>query len=391
MRIVQVHNRYQHHGGEDAVLEAERDLLVGYGHEVHQYLKDNRSISGNSNIATALRGVWSGAVYNEFRGLLRRLKPAVVHVHNTMPLISPSIYYASAAEKVPVVQTLHNYRLLCIGSQFLRDNRICEDCLNTKLFAPGFRHKCYRQSFAATSAVGAMLVTHWGLSTWRTKITRYIALTAFARDKFISGGLPAAKISIKPNFMADPGYRPWSRTERTGALYVGRLTPEKGIRELLQAWQTLDHPLDIVGDGPMLAEMRRIAPETVRFHGHLDKANVMALMQKAAFLAVPSICYETFSLVLMEAFATGLPVIASRLGAMAEIVGDGDTGILFNAGDIADMREKLTMAMKNEDLLRTVSQNARRKYEQNFTPERNHELLKSIYELAIADAGATSA
>ena len=391
MRIVQVHNRYRHHGGEDAVLETERDLLIGHGHEVHQYLKDNRLIDEDSNVATALSGIWSNSVYREFRTLLRRLRPSVVHVHNTMPLISPSVYYASAAENVPVIQTLHNYRLLCIGGQFLRDNRICEDCINTKCFAPGFRHKCYRQNLAATSAVGAMLVTHWGLSTWRSKITRYIALTAFARDKFICGGLPPAKISVKPNFMADPGYRPWSRAGRSGALYVGRLTAEKGIQQLLSAWSEVDYPLDVVGDGPMLDELRRVAPSTVRFHGHLAKPDVMALMQKAAFLAVPSICYETFSLVLMEAFATGLPVVASRIGAMAEIVRDGDTGILFNPGDIDDMREKIALAVGEENLLRMVSQNARKRYEDNFTPGRNYEMLKSIYEQAIADTATSAA
>jgi len=390
MRILVVHNGYQKHGGEDVVVEAEERLLRAHGHSVVRYRRHNEELRGRGplDILTAgMQTVWSKASAREVAALLAKEKPGVVHFHNIFPLISPAAYYACEEAGVPVVQTLHNYRLLCPGAYFLRDGRVCEECLGRSVPWPGVVHGCYRESRAATAAVATMIAVHRGMNTWREKVGVYIALSEFARKKFIEGGLPGERIVIKPNFVdPDPGLKCGAGEY---ALYVGRLSVEKGLRVLLGAWGQLRGriPLRIAGDGPLkeeiAAEIKTRGLSGVDLLGRLAPSEIVALMQGARFLVLPSVCYENFPLAVAEAFACGLPVIASRLGSMAEIVADGDTGLHVTPGDSAELAAKVDWAWRNPDKLQELGKAGRQEYVSKYGPEQNYKRLIGIFERAI--------
>lgn len=317
MRILLVHNYYQHRSGEEVVFDAEAKLLEARGHIVTRFTRHNDAVGGMGRLALACATVWNRAAYQEIRVLLRQKRPDIVHFHNTLPLISPAAYYATRAEGVPVVQTLHNYRLVCPNALLFRDGHVCEDCMGKFVPWPGVVHACYRNSRVASGAIATMLSVHRGMRTWTRMVNVYVALSEFAREKFIRGGLPTEKVVVKPNFVdLDPGVG-----ERKGgyALYVGRLSPEKGLDTLLAAWQRVAGkvPLKIVGDGPLADRVASAAREIgdVQWLGQQSRDKVLALMRNAFALIVPSVWYETFALVVAEAYAVGLPVIASRLGA----------------------------------------------------------------------------
>lgn len=238
----------------------------------------------------------------------------------------------------------------------------------------------------ASGVVAAMLTTHRALGTWARGVDVYIALTEFARRKFMEGGLPAEKIVVKPNFVhPDPG-----PGEGKGgyALFVGRLSPEKGVRTLLRAWERLKGiPLKIVGDGPLQAEMEDLVRggglEGVEMLGRRPREEVLGLMREAGVLVFPSECYENFPMTVAEAFACGLPVVASRLGAMAGIVEDGRTGLLFAPGDAEDLAAKVAWLFSHPEELARMRREARAEYEAKYTAERNYQLLMEIYGQAL--------
>jgi len=382
VKLLLVHNSYQQPGGEDQVFGSELQLLASHGHEVVRYTAHNDAVTQLSKLSLGLRTSWSRTTYRELRAVLQRERPQLVHVHNTLPLLSPAVYYAAAAAGVPVVQTLHNYRLICPQALLLREQRICEDCVGRRVAWPGIVHACYRHSRSATSAVVVMLSVHQLLGTWTRRVTRYIALTEFMRQKLIAGGFPAEQIVVKPNFVAqDPGVG-----DHCGqyALFVGRLSPEKGIPTLLRAWEHVGRrmPLKIAGDGP-LRDLARSSPAGVEWLGRVRHEEALALMKRASILVFPSECYEGFPTTIAEAFATGLPVVASHLGAMAEIVEDRQTGLFFTPGDATDLAAKIELALDRPDELVEMGRRARDEYEANYTAERNYRLLYEIYQVVL--------
>src|SRR5262249_2273262 len=320
----------------------------------------NDAIEYMHSLSLASRMVWSRAAGSELRELIRKHRPCVAHFHNTFPLMSPAAYYAVRSEKIPVIQTLHNFRLLCPNALFFRNGRVGEDCLGRSLPWPGIVHKCYRGSGAASAATAAMLATHRALGTWRTAVDVYIALSGFSRDKLITGGVPDHRIVVKPNFVfPDPG-----PGKGTGdyALFVGRLSAEKGVETLLQAWEGLTGrvTLKIVGDGPMKELVQEAASRDSRIQwlGSQPSESVYALMGEALFLVLPSRCYENFPRVVVEAFAKGTPVLASKLGAMAEIIDDGRTGLHFEPGDPIDLVAKIGQLLADPAALPQMPQAA---------------------------------
>ena len=385
-KILMVHNRYRQPGGEDAVFAAETEILRKHGHEVVEYLDDNRRIEGLNPLVAAANTVWSYGSREKLSQVLRETKPDVVHFHNTFLQISPAAYYACWETAQPVVQTLHNYRLLCPVATFFRDGHVCEDCLDRTPPWPAVLHGCYHNSRMQTAVVAAMLVFHRLLKTWQNQVHVYIALTEFVRRKFIEGGLPEEKIVVKPNFVySDPGIR-----EGKGeyVLFVGRLSPEKGIKTLLWAWQYLQKiPLKIVGDGPLMDEICAYVKmhklEWVELIGRCNHGGVLELMKGARFLVFPSEWYEGFPVTIAETFACGVPVIASRLGAMAEIVDDGRTGLHFEPGNSEDLAAKVKWAWTHLDQMQQMGREARAEYEAKYTAERNYKMLINIYEKAI--------
>jgi glycosyltransferase involved in cell wall biosynthesis len=385
MKILAVHNRYQRPGGEDQVFVDETALLETRNHRVLRYEVHNDQVKQVNRLILAKDTVWNTSAYRELGALIRRERPDVVHFHNTLPLVSPAGYYAARAEGVPVIQTLHNYRLLCPVALFFRDGRVCEDCMGKAVPWPGVVHRCYRGSRTASGVIATMLTVHRALRTWTEMVDVYVALTEFARKKFIEGGLPAEKIVVKPNFVApDPG-----RGQGGGgyALFVGRLAPEKGTGTMLAAWNRLGTriSLKIVGDGPLRDQVVEAAAtqSNVEWLGHRSVADVHALMGKADMLVFPSQWYETFGRVAAEAFAAGTPVIAANIGAVAELVEHGRTGLKFRTGDPEDLVTQVEWALSHPTELRNMREEVRAEFEAKYTAERNYRTLMEIYEAAL--------
>jgi len=385
VKVLLVHNRYQHTGGEDTVFAAEAELLTRAGHQVIQYVRRNDEIAdagwlGRARLAAST--LWARDSYRAVRDLVRREHPDVAHFHNTFPLISPAAYYACHEVGIPVVQTLHNYRLLCPAATFVRSGKPCELCIRRSVPWPGVLHRCYRESRAASATVAAMLTFHRWRGTWRDQVDCYIALTEFSRRKFVEGAIPANYVVVKPNFVhPDPGPR---RAAGSYALFVGRLSVEKGLDTLAHAWKRLTEriPLVLAGDGPERTRLEAALSDVggVRFLGRVSRQEVMAALHQASFVVFPTECYENFPLTVAEAFACGVPVIASRLGATAEIVADGRTGLYFTAGDPDDLAAKVTWAWTRPGEMRAMGHAARGEYEAKYTPERNYKMLMEIYE-----------
>ncbi len=387
MRILLVHNRYQQPGGEDGVVRSEAEILRRHLHKVAHYEADNDGIEGPlDSLKTAFRCLWSPAAQHSFCKSLRDFEPDLVHVHNFFPLISPAVHHAAHNRGIPVVQTLHNYRLLCPASTLLRDGLVCESCTRERYPVSAVRHACYRKSRAATAAVANMLVLHRAMGTWTKTVTRFIALTEFARRKFVSSGIPEDRISVKPNFLdGDPGP---GRGDGDYVLFVGRLSDEKGIGCLLQAWKALRPKLRlvIVGDGPLAPMVMDYASNdrTVQWLGFLDRSEILDLMGRAFALVFPSVWFEAFPLVLAEALAKGLPVIASNLGSMAEIITHRKTGLLFAPGSPLDLASALQWAVDHRSEIHAMRENARLEFESKYTADTNYRLLMNIYEAALS-------
>ena len=314
-----VHNEYQHPGGEDEVVRAESALLRARGHGVHVHRVHNDRVNQMSRLALLRSTIWNTGSARTVGDILASTHSEIAHFHNTVPLISPSAYYAARRRGAAVVQTLHNYRLMCPGATLFRDGLVCEECVGKAMPWPGVVHACYRDSRAATGVVAAMLTFHRAIGTWSQMVDVYVALTEFARRKFIEGGLPEEKIVVKPNFVEDPGE---GGHQTRNVLFVGRPAPEKGVETLLAAWRRFacgrpDVRLQIVGGGPASAEHRRAHP-SVDWFGWQPRERALDLMKDARLLVFPSIYYEGFPVTLAEAMATGLPVIASHCGGVAK-------------------------------------------------------------------------
>jgi len=385
MRILIAHNAYQLRGGEDMVVDAEIELLRSHGDEVAVYRRDNSEVNGMSKPALALNTLWSKRTIHDLEKLIAEFRPDVIHAHNTLPLISPSLYWAAERAGVPVVHTLHNFRLMCLNAMFLREGKVCEDCLG-RLPWRGVVRKCYRGSAVQSAMLAGMVVLHRGLGTYQKKVARFIALNNFPRDKFVQGGLAADRIEVKPNFVDFPA--PENKS-RQGMLFVGRLSAEKGIKTLAQAAALMVNPeLRVAGDGPEANELEGKAGITRL--GSLNGNAVRNEMNNAVALVLPSICYENFPRTIVEAFACGLPVIASRLGAMAELVRDGETGLLFEPGNAQDLAGKLEWAQLHPDAMMEMGCKARAQYETEFSAEVNYQLLTNIYKSVVSKKRSTS-
>lgn len=348
----------------------------------------NDDVRGMGKLALLGATVWHRAAAARVAALVREHRVDVCHFHNTFPLMSPAVYAAARAAGAAVVQTLHNFRLLCPGANLYRDGVVCEKCVGKSVPLGGVVHKCYRDSRAASLATAAMLTTHRALGTWRDGVDAYITPTRFAREKFIAGGLPAEKIVVKPNFVdPDPGS---AANGGAGgyAIFVGRLSHEKGLDTLLAAWSHLGGAvkLKIVGDGPLAGDVKAAAARdaSVEWLGQRAMDDVLELIGAAAVLVMPSNCYETFGRVAIEAFAKGTPVIASNHGAPADVVDEGRTGLRFKPGDGADLAAKVRRLLADDAARARMRAEVRREFESKYTGAANYEMLVKVYQQAVA-------
>jgi len=387
MRILIVHNHYGRfaQGGEANVMNAEAKLLAEHGHEVMKYERTNAEIYEDGTIADKLRAfrdvAWSEKSYQEIKKVLREFKPHVMHVHNYWLVLTPSIFAAAKECSVKTVLTLHNYRLICPGNQFKRDSEPCELCLDGK----GWRcvvHRCFPDRSMLKCLLSTLLYYRTRarsfLSPW---VDAYITLSEFGRLRFIAAGLPAEKIFVKPNFMPDPiGGSTFLCDEGNGGFYAGRISSEKGIETLIDAWAGLQYPLRLAGDGPLFEKLKKKTTGKIHWLGWQSHEETLRLLRESAFLIFPSILYEGFPLALLEGMALGKAIIASDLGPRREMITDGTSGLLFEAGNSKDLRSKIETLIGDPALRIQLGRTARETYLARYTPEKNYQILMNVYE-----------
>ncbi len=385
MRVLMLHNSYRLAGGEERAVLEDQALLRSRGHETWLYQRSSHEIPTGSiagKVAVAAGTAWSPESYTQVRDLVRSWRPDVAHFHNIFPLISPSAYAACRAEGIPVVQTLHNYRLVCAPGTLLRDGQVCELCVG-RIPYPAIKYACYRGSRTQSAILMTAISANSFAGTWRHGVDAYIALTEFGRRIFIRGGLPEDRIFVRPNALRTPGPAAYGGARR--AVFVGRLSPEKGIRVLLEAWSRIpDIPLALVGTGPLLDEVRaRVARDGLRnveVTGELSHDQVFSRLRTAGMLIFPSLWYEGFGYSLLEALSTGVPVIASDLGAQAEVVRDGVNGLLFPPGDADALVLAVRRLVASPRLAERVALGAHDVYVQQYSVDESYARLMEVYD-----------
>lgn len=383
MRILQVHTRYREAGGEDRVVTNEAETLRDAGHDVVQVHAANPESRSRAAASLAV-APWNPRAAARLRDEAVRTAPDVAHLHNTWFALSPAVIPALRGAGVPVVVTLHNYRVACVASTLLRDGAPCEDCVGRSPL-PGVRHRCYRGS-AAQSAVAALTIaTARARRVWDS-VAVFIAFSDFARGRFAAAGLPEDRIVVKPHATADPGPRSLPPSRSSTVLFVGRLSPEKGLDVLLDGWRAAapEHlQLEVIGDGPERAALEARRVPNVRFAGRLEPAEVTRRMLGARMLVFPSIWYETFGLVIAEAMAAGLPVLASDLGGTAQVLDELASGWLAPPADAGGWASALRR-LSADGVVDEGGHRARRVYEKLYTPARSLAALEDGYRRAMA-------
>jgi glycosyltransferase involved in cell wall biosynthesis len=387
VKILIVHADYQRPGGEFLAVRHHIDLLRSRGENVVVYLRDNAEIfSYGLGRKAAFFGntLYNRITYHEVRELVKRERPDIAHVHNVFPLVSPSVYHALKNAGIPVVQTIHNYRFLCPNGLFYRQGLICERCKYGNTFH-AVRSRCYRQSFILSTLYALTIALHRQCGTFGA-IARFIALTGFMAGKLSESGFaPADKISILGNFLPDPLPQIEEHTANPPyLLFLGRLSPEKGLKTLLDSMVGLSGiGLKVAGDGPQAEELMAFARDTglgcVEFLGHISGYTKWKLLKGALATVVPSVCYEAFGLSAIESLAAGTPVVASRLGGLASIIQHGQNGLLFEAGNGEDLRNKLIWLLEHPEETLTMGRHGRADTRLLYSASRHYEELKNIY------------
>lgn len=380
MRILQIHNHYREPGGEDTVAATEVELLRSAGHTVIEHRE--RNPNGNLGAARDLvRAPWNSSAARRVGDLVRQHQPDVTHVHNTWYHLSPSVFSAIRRAGSPTVLTLHNYRLVCANAMLLRDGKPCELCVASRNPWHGVRHRCYRGSIIQSTAAASTISINRRRGTWEKDVDLFLALTEFARDKMIEGGLPEQRIAVKPNSVSDPGTRSCRAGDSNLVLFVGRLASEKGPDLLLDAWKRADSgslQLEFIGDGELRGQLEAALPPNVQVSGLLGSDEVRKRMLAARALVLPSIWYEGLSMVMLEALAAGLPVLASALGAMPRVLSPLGDRWQFGPGNREALSARVE-ALRDDDSIEQASIEARQLYEDSFSPHAGLAGLESAY------------
>ena len=388
MKILQVHNEYVYPGGEDVVAASEAALLRSLGHQVVEYRRSNTEMLKASLFKKA--GFYFSDIYfsrqsyADVRYLIAAERPDIAHFHNTFFMLTASAYAACYDAGLPIVQSLHNYRIMCPIGVFFRGGRVCEDCV-AKGFWRCVAGRCWRDSYLKSFLLARVVFSFRKDGIFEKKVSAFSCPSRFCKDKYLRYGLPEEKIFLKPNFISDV-FCPPAEAERNYAVYAGALRDYKGVRTLIRVWENLEErfSLKVIGDGPLKEELVRSARGLpVEFPGQKSLEETLEIIKNAAFLILPSECYENFPRVVVEAYSLGVPVIASRIGALAEIVEDGKTGLTFMPGDAEDLRDKIECLVADPDAVIRMGKNARKFAEEHFNSEKYYQELMNVYQMAV--------
>jgi len=385
MKILLAHNYYQLRGGEDSVLANEKKLLEENGNEVITYFKHNEEINTYSKIKKLdlLRSTsFSQTSYSDLIQFLKIEKPDICHVHNFLPLISPAIYSACNDLKIPVVQTLHNYRLICANGLLFRNGNVCEDCISSSIYGSVLK-KCYRNSSIQTYAIARMIDKNRQNGTWNTKVDAYFCLTEFAKKKFIAGGLPEDKLIIKPNFVEQPIVEREDKIETPYLVFVGRLEATKGVHLLIEIADQLPIPIKVIGEGELRTALER--KNNIELLGKLSNKETQYYMRNATALIFPSIWYEGMPMTILEAFANQTLVISSDLGAMQSIIHNHKNGLLFTPNSATNLIKQIKFALSQATLSSEMVSNAHQDFLIKYSKRSNYEQLITTYSKIIQE------
>jgi glycosyltransferase involved in cell wall biosynthesis len=389
MKILLAHNYYQQRGGEDSVFEAEADLLQQSGHEVKCLVFHNQSIqSWGSRLGAAVGCIFNVRAFFRTLKAIQQFSPDVLHVHNLFPLASPSILVAAKLLRVPVVMTVHNYRMICANAVLYRDNEVCQRCIHQTWPLDAVRFACYQNSKLRTAALVLMQSIHKILGTWHHCVSRYIALSQYEKNMLVcsSVALKAEAVEVKPNFAIPPNHNGNSE-ESAYFLFIGRLSEEKGISSLLEAFINTNLPLKIIGTGPLesFAREKIAASPNIELLGFLDKQQIYEYLRKSIALIFPSVLPETFGLSIVEAFSAKVPVITTNIGGPAEIVQDGVNGLQVAPETPFDLQTAARKLFENSTLREELAINAYQTYITRYSAPSNYQQLIGIYQDVLKD------
>lgn len=385
MKILLIHNYYQQRGGEDFVFEAETNLLQQNGQTIETLVFSNNSIKTDlDKLKTGFLNIYNPFSIRQLRQKIEDFQPDLVHVHNFFPIASPAILKVAKSYGLPVVMTLHNFRLICPNALLYRDRKNCEACIAKLIPIDGILHGCYRGSRFQSASIATMNVIHNIVGTWRNSVDRYITLNPFSRERILSSalGLQPEQITVKPNFTFDPlilnQHINQNPTREDYFIFIGRLSHEKGIDILLEAFRQTSHQLKVVGTGPLEALVQAARSDRIEVLGFQNHAEILKLLRKARALVLPSTCYENFPMTILEAFSSGTPVITSHIGGLPSIVENNFNGLLAEPGSASDLAKQIER-MARETRYEVFCSNARETYLAKYTPEINYQLLMDIY------------
>jgi glycosyltransferase involved in cell wall biosynthesis len=386
MRILLIHNRYKEKGGEDFVVATEYELLQQNGHDVFLLEFDNKNIkSGVGTIKAGIQSFYNLSSARILKSTIKSLNPDIIHIHNIFYIVSPSVFHVANKYGIPVVMTLHNYRLICVGALLLRNNLVCEICINKTFPLSGVKYKCHRNSALESLQLVAMTGLHKLLGTWRQKVGRYIVLTEFGKNKMLNSslGLKEDQVVVKANSVEDRGHES-EKSRSPFYLFIGRLSEEKGIQVLLESISHFQYPLTVIGDGPFKELVIEYSKkyDCINYLGFQDKSSIIKSLKACKALIFPSTWYEGMPLTLLESFSTGTPVICSDMENLNKIVKDQYNGLLFNAGSAKSLAS--TIQSFNKYPNKKYYENARQTYDDYYTEKINYNNLMNVYQGLIA-------
>ena len=398
MKIALFHNSYRIRGGEDRMFELETDALRKHGHEVITYHIENSEALGQDTlyqkIRTALEAPYSRRSKKSVQRFLKKHQPDISHIHNWFPLITPSIYTAHQKANVPVIQTLHNYRLGCASANYRRDGKDCNSC-NRQSNTSSIRHRCYKNSLFGSISWKLIIDRNWRNQTFTQKVDRYLCPSHEVYNRHRLMGIPVEKLQILPNACPDPRSNETIKSKKKQffeVVFAGRLVAEKGTQILVEAWQKIPSKLQqksrltIIGDGPELVKLKRLTQSTanIRFAGELDHSSTLKYFNKSDLLVCPTLWAEPFGLTIIEAMGAGIPIIASEIGAPQELIRSEKTGLLVKAGDAAVLAKALIHLIKNPDIAKDMGDRGRANYEALYTKEAHAKALTATFKETIA-------
>lgn len=382
MKVLLVHNRYRYYSGEDFVVDRMAELLKGKGVNVCMQMRDSRTLEGtvSGKLNAFITGIYSLPAYRSMLKLIRKEKPDVVHIHNLYPLFSPSVLVACKQASIAAVMTCHNYRLVCPIGWHFRDGAICEKCIGGREYWCILKN-CRENIFESIAYAIRNSIAR-KLEFFKKNVTIFISPSNFVKCRLIDAGFPADRIRVTPHFVMNSN----SNIDHSGNDYIaysGRVSPEKGISTLLASARKTKLQLHLAGDYTMMPGFQTSALSNVKFLGHISQKKLGEFYKKARFAVIPSICSETFGMVALEAMGYSLPVIASRIGALPEIVEDGVTGYLFQPGDVEDLAYRMKLLWDNPELCKQMGDAGRKKVIRDYNENIFFDRLLSVYEQAI--------